>query len=140
MLPFVLESGISGEYLKANLQGIKEPGQETGRNFAYQPCCLKALVFMVSPLFGLDTGIPLALLESVISLFKNLIKPAPIVLQTARERERERDRCLLYGTGEMLAVHSAVMLKDLLCVIPQQITRAGSLIPNFKLFPGLCVS
>lgn len=138
MLPFVLESGISGEYLKANLQGIKEPGQGTGRNFAYQPCCLKALVFMVSPLFGLDTGIPLALLESVISLFRNLIKPAPIMLQTAREGGGER--CLLYGTGEMLAVPSAVMLKDLLCVIPQQITRAGSLIPNFKLFPGLCVS
>lgn len=56
---------------------------------------------MVSPLFGLDTGIPLSSLESVISLFRGLIKSALKVLQTAGGE----GLCFM-ALRDMLVVHS----------------------------------
>lgn len=92
---------------------------------------------MVSPLFGLDTGIPLSPLEAVISLFRGLIKSAPNLLQTAKEGER----CLLYGTGRNSSCAQCSEAEEFtVCITPWRITCAVSLIPNFKLFPGLCVS
>lgn len=43
---------------------------------------------------------------------------------------------------ELLAVHSAAKLKDLLCIDLHggRIPWAVSLIPNFRLFPAFCVS
>lgn len=82
---------------------------------------------------------PLSPLEPAISLFRGLIKSAPNVLQTASERERGVHFMALW---ELLAVHSAAKLKDLLCIDLHggRIPWAVSLIPNFRLFPAFCVS
>lgn len=76
-------------------------------------------------------------LEAVISLFRGLIKSAPNLLQTARKREG----CLLYGTGGNASCAQCSQAEGFtVCITPWRITCAVSLIPNFKLFPGLCVS